>query len=71
MNFSLRVEQTLQQGFHDDEADAIPEYPNIGTTLSELEESGELIQQEHMVNGEEEDDEEEDEGKITHKQIIS
>ena len=57
------MEKTLQQGFHDDEADAIPEYPDIN-------ESGEIIQLERLVNGDEDDEteeeetEEEDEGKL-------
>ena len=71
LNFSLRVEQTLQLGFHGDEADAIPEFP---VTESVTTESGEIIQEELVVNGEEieeveeeeeMEEEEEDEGKIT------
>ena len=64
MNFSLRVEQTLQQGFHNDEADAIPEFPDMGTTLSESGESSANTQENLLINGggEEEEEEEEEEG---------
>ena len=52
------MEKTLQQGFHDDEADAIPDYTDMGTRIGE---SGEIIQLERLVNGDEEEEETEEE----------
>ena len=70
LNFSLQVDQILQQGGHIDEADAIPEFLGTG---SETTESGETIEDNLVVNGEEgeetaeeeaeEEEEEEEEGK--------
>ena len=65
----MQVDQILQQGSHDDEdeADAIPEFPDTGSSSTE---SGEITQEELVVNGEEdvetaeEEVEEEEEGKL-------